>query len=179
MKTIPAFLATAALTCALWTPPASAEVRDISIETCKSIVGEKDLTILYWMAGYHTTEEQGTIVDNAKLSDAIDQTVAYCTEHPGFALLSSAQKFMGEHMDGEPGPKAVDVATVTCGDYLRDETYTNTFVWMMGYHASTNTDSTIFDSNKMDKNGKKIGKYCAAHPEVGLMTASEKFLADE
>jgi HdeA/HdeB family len=165
---------------ALFIAPAAAETIDVSTQSCDEFSKEKSITMLYWMAGYHATQDQGTVVDNAKLKAAVDQTISYCAEHPALSVLTVSEKFMGAHM-GEPGPESIDVATVTCSDFLDDKAdkYKNTLIWLTGYHASSNEDSTLIEMESFMENMGKIGTYCAKHPKVGLLTASEKFLTEE
>ena len=170
-------LACGVVLCFFLSAPVLAEIDDMSTTTCKEFNAQKSMDLLYWMAGFHATEAQGTVVDNKKLGAAIDQTVAYCAENPGHALMTAADKYMGENL-GEAGPGSVDVATVTCADFGADATYKDTFVWMMGYHAASNKEPTLIDTDRMAEDGTKIGQYCTTHPKVGLLKATEKFLVD-
>ncbi len=169
---------------------ASAEVIDTSTIACEKLVAAyKAKTegsvgfvngILNWMGGYHATEKQGTVVDWKKLSKAIDQTIEYCAEHPNVGVMSASEKFMGEQIE-EAGPEALDVAIVTCENTLSANSIAtgNTFMWLSGYHTSTNKESTMLDIEKFKQHITQIAEYCVANPKTGLVTASEKFMADK
>jgi hypothetical protein len=51
-------------------------------------------------------------------------------------------------------------------------------MWLVGYHASV-AKSTIIDMVKFGESVSKIATYCAENPEMGLFTASEKFMGEE
>ena len=50
-------------------------------------------------------------------------------------------------------------------------------MWLAGYHASV-AKSTIIDMEKFGESVEKMTVYCAENPEIGLFTASEKFMGD-
>jgi hypothetical protein len=172
--------------------PAMAESVDVSTIGCDKINAayrtktEHDLSfingILNWLAGYHATEDQGTMVDWSKTSHAFDQTVAYCAEHPKAGVMTASKKFMGDNIEDE-GPDTSDLAIVTCEQALTDKNLIknigDTFMWLAGYHTSTNKDSKTLDFDKFVEQTGKIVDYCAANPQAGLFTASEKFMSED
>jgi hypothetical protein len=172
--------------------PASAEAIDASTISCSRIAeamerkSEKDMSfvngILNWMGGYHATEAQGTVVDWKKLSNAFNQTIAYCVEHTNVGVMSASDKYMGEHIE-EAGPDAFDLAIITCETLVSDKSplkdVGNTFMWLAGYHTSSQKASTMLDVDKFVEHVSKIADYCAANPKTGLVTASEKFMATD
>ena len=134
--------------------------------------------ILNWMGGYHATEDQGTVVDWDKLSDAFNKTVEFCSDHPGVGALSASEKFMGENIE-DASPESVDLAIVTCETVLRNkDVQKNIFMWLAGYHASYNNSSTMLDIDKFIKETSQIAEYCQANPKAGLVTAAEKFMSE-
>ena len=138
--------------------------------------------ILNWMGGYHATEAQGTVVDWKTLSKAFDQTIAFCAEHPNVGIMSASERFMGEHIE-EAGPDAYDLSILKCETALTDQSVVknigDTFMWLAGYHTSTNKDSTTLDLDAFVKQTEQIADYCASNPKSGLVTVSEKFMSDE
>jgi hypothetical protein len=172
--------------------PATAETIDASTIACEKIAtayqskDESDLSfingILNWMGGYHATEAQGTTVDWKTLSNAFDQTVAYCAEHPHVSVMSASERFMGAHIE-EAGPDAYDLAILTCANLLSDKSplkdIGDTFMWLAGYHTSTNKDSTMLDLDAFVKQTGQIAEYCAGNPASGLVTVSAKFMSDD
>lgn len=189
-----AFLSVAALTflSALAAAPATAETIDASAISCERLAAAYDSKtksdisfvngILNWMGGYHATEAQGTVVDWEKLSKAFDQTVAFCAEHPNVGVMSASERFMGEHIE-QAGPSAYDLAILKCETLLTNKAVIknagDTLMWLAGYHTSTNKDSTTLDLDKFVEQTGQIADYCAANPESGLVTVSEKFMSDE
>ena len=171
--------------------PARAERVDASTISCQQLSAayesksKSDISfingILNWMGGYHATEEQGTVVDWKKLSDAFDKTVAYCAKHPKIGVMSASEKFMGEHI-AKAGPDASDLALVTCETALTDSNITDNIgdvlLWLAGYHTSTNKESTILDLDKFVEETSQIVDFCVANPQTGLFTASEKFMSE-
>jgi hypothetical protein len=164
------------------------DVSTISCERLTSAYASKtadDLSfvngILNWMGGYHATEDQGTVVDWDKLSDAFNKTVEFCSDHPGVGALSASEKFMGENIE-DASPESVDLAIVTCETVLRNKDVQknigDTFMWLAGYHASYNNSSTMLDIDKFIKETSQIAEYCQANPKAGLVTAAEKFMSE-
>jgi hypothetical protein len=184
-------LLSAMLASAVFPVAAMADPIDVSTISCERLASAyeaktaDDLSfvngILNWMGGYHATEAQGTVVDWDKLSGAFDKTVAYCSEHPGVGVLSASEKFMGENIE-EAGPESYDIAIVTCEKALTDKhllkNIGDTFMWLAGYHASYNNGSTMLDIEKFIKQTGQIADYCAANPQAGLFTASEKYMSE-
>jgi hypothetical protein len=164
------------------------DVSTISCERLTSAYASKtadDLSfvngILNWMGGYHATEDQGTVVDWDKLSDAFNKTVEFCSDHPGVGVLSASEKFMGENIE-DASPESVDLAIVTCETVLTNKDVQknigDTFMWLAGYHASYNNGSTMLDIDKFIKETSQIAEYCQANPKAGLVTAAEKFMSE-
>lgn len=172
--------------------PAMAESFDASTIACERIAAayrtktETDMSfingILNWMGGYHATEAQGTVVDWAKLSKAFDETIAFCAGHPNVGVMSASERFMGETIE-EASETAVDLAIITCEKLLTEKQLIDnagdTFMWLAGFHTSTNKDTKTLDLDKFVTQMTEIANYCAENPKVGLVTASAKFMGDE
>ena len=56
-------LACGVVLCFFLSAPVLAEIDDMSTTTCKEFNAQKSMDLLYWMAGFHATEAQGTVVD--------------------------------------------------------------------------------------------------------------------
>jgi acid stress chaperone HdeB len=77
------------------------------------------------------------------------------------------------------GPAAraetIDLTTTTCKQFL--EGHKNEIgiilAWLDGYYREED-DPPIFDTDTVEANGKKLSAYCAANPNVGLITATDK-----
>jgi acid stress chaperone HdeB len=48
--------------------------------------------------------------------------------------------------------------------------------WMDGYYRGED-DPPVIDTEKFIANAKKLGEYCAAHPETGIITAADELFA--
>jgi acid stress chaperone HdeB len=68
-----------------------------------------------------------------------------------------------------------DLSTVPCDKFLSfDKNTVNILLaWVDGYYREED-DPPIIDSDKYLTNAKRLGDYCRAHPEIGLITATDK-----
>jgi acid stress chaperone HdeB len=75
--------------------------------------------------------------------------------------------------------ETVDMATVKCSDLanMKDDEANFMFSWLLGYAGGQASDTTI-DLSMMDSIGKSIGEYCAANPDVGLVSAVTNVLSE-
>lgn len=183
---------TAALLLATSFNSASADTLDASTLTCRELAEKSQSSdkmdaygasvILYWMAGYQATAEQGTVVDFDNMSKEFTETTEFCSQNPGIGVMTASGKFMGENAE-DATPKAIDLAILKCdavNTTKEDETdgLGQILMWLAGYHASV-AKSTVIDMDKFGESVVKIATYCAENPEMGLFTASEKFMSDE
>lgn len=168
--------------------PAQAGSIDLAEFTCGHFIeasnsaskdDEKGLAaILFWVAGYHASDTNGTIVDFKQLQSEFEDVAAHCADNSGEKLLKAA----GDHMGGnEPGSDAVDLATITCSKVNatsedKVEGLAHILMWLAGYQAGYASD-TVFDADTFGTQVGQIAEYCAANPQIGLYAASEKFMA--
>ena len=69
----------------------------------------------------------------------------------------------------------IDLSTWTCHQFQtasKDDVGV-ILAWLDGYYRGEN-DPPIIDTDKFVENAKKLGEYCSAHPDVGLITATDK-----
>ena len=68
----------------------------------------------------------------------------------------------------------IDLSTITCKDFLQSskDDVGVTLAWLDGYYKGED-DPPIIDTDRFVANARKLGEYCAAHPEVGLITATD------
>jgi acid stress chaperone HdeB len=45
--------------------------------------------------------------------------------------------------------------------------------WLDGYYREED-DPPVIETDKFVDNAKKLGEYCGAHPDIGLITATDK-----
>ncbi|WP_290982083.1 HdeA/HdeB family chaperone [Hyphomicrobium sp.] len=177
------------LACAI--PSASAEQLDASTLSCRELTEKAASSnksavygasvILYWMEGYQATEDQGTVVDFDNVAKEFEATTDFCSKNPGVGVMSATAKFMGENAE-DATPKAIDLSILKCeavNSTKENETegLGQILMWLAGYHASV-AKSTIIDMDKFGASVEKITTYCVEHPEMGLFTASEKFMGE-
>jgi acid stress chaperone HdeB len=171
---------------------ALADKVDISTVSCSQLLAaidsgsENDKSgmggILYWIAGYVTTDEQGSVVDFDALGKDFEKILAGCKAKPKVGVLTIATKVLGENATAQ-GNEAIDLATMTCEAAVKsskDEEEGLGFIlmWIAGYHAS-DSEYKVFDTEEFVSAMEKVGEYCGAHPSVGLLTASEEFMSSD
>ena len=80
---------------------------------------------------------------------------------------------------GNGGPK-IDLATWTCKQFqsaTKDEV-TLILAWLDGYYRAED-DPPIIDTGQFAANAKKLGDYCAVHPDTPLITATDTLFERE
>lgn len=179
--------AAAALALALTGEAAKADSVDLGQFSCahftaavksdKKDDGKGLAAILFWVAGYHATDSNGTIVDFKQMQAEFEDIGTHCADNPKDMLL----KVSGDHLGGEePGPDAIDLATLTCDKVNKTsddkaEGLAHILMWLSGYQAGFAGDTT-FDADTFGAQVSEIATYCAANPQIGLYAASEKFM---
>jgi len=69
----------------------------------------------------------------------------------------------------------IDLSTWTCHQFQaasRDDIGV-ILAWLDGYYKDED-DPPVIDTTQFVANAKKLGEYCAAHPDIGLITATDK-----
>ena len=74
----------------------------------------------------------------------------------------------------------IDLSTWTCHQFqsASKEDVGVILAWLDGYYKNED-DPPVIDTNQFVANAKKLGEYCAAHPDVGLITATDKLFQKE
>lgn len=74
--------------------------------------------------------------------------------------------------------ETVDLATVKCSELadMKADDAGFMFAWMLGYSGGQ-TGTTTIDLASMDAIGQDIGEYCAANPDVGLLSAATEVMS--
>lgn len=74
----------------------------------------------------------------------------------------------------------LDLSTITCAQFVSsgEDTIGNLLMWLQGYYTEDG-DPTVLDKNKMEQIGGKLGGYCAANPDMGLLTAAEEVMGKD
>ena len=82
---------------ALFAAPASAQVVDLSVITCKEFLdsGKESIGyIMMWLDGYYTGEDDPAVVDFDKMKKAGEKLGEYCAKNPAHGLLTAAEEVM-------------------------------------------------------------------------------------
>jgi acid stress chaperone HdeB len=71
----------------------------------------------------------------------------------------------------------LDMSTIRCKDFVAASKADigTILVWLEGYYTK-DSDPPILHFDKMAEDGKKLGEYCAAHGEDGIIKAAEEVM---
>ena len=74
----------------------------------------------------------------------------------------------------------IDLSTWTCKEFqsASKDDIGVILAWLDGYYKDED-DPPVIDTTKFVENAKKLGEYCAAHPDIGLITATDKLFQKE
>ena len=72
----------------------------------------------------------------------------------------------------------IDLSTWTCSKFQSSDKDTIGIVlaWLDGYYQDENAPPVI-DTEKFVANAKKLGEFCAAYPDTGIITAADELFA--
>jgi acid stress chaperone HdeB len=73
---------------------------------------------------------------------------------------------------------SIDLSTWTCAKFqAADKDDIGVILaWMDGYYRDED-DPPVIDTEKFVANAKKLGEYCAKHPDIGIITAADELFA--
>ena len=74
----------------------------------------------------------------------------------------------------------IDLSTWTCQKFqsASKDDIGVILSWLDGYYKDED-DPPVIDTTQFVANAKKLGEYCAAHPDAGLITATDKLFQKE
>ena len=74
----------------------------------------------------------------------------------------------------------IDLSTWTCQQFVsaNKDDIGVILAWLDGYYKDED-DPPVIDTTKFVDNAKKLGEYCATHPDIGLITATDKLFQKE
>jgi acid stress chaperone HdeB len=74
----------------------------------------------------------------------------------------------------------IDLSTWTCQQFLSANSADVNIImaWLDGYYKDED-DPPLIDAHQFPENSKKLAEYCAAHPDIGLITATDKLFQKE
>jgi len=69
----------------------------------------------------------------------------------------------------------IDLSTWTCKKFqaASKDDIGVILAWLDGYYKEED-DPPVIDTDKFVANAKKLGEYCSAHPDIGLISATDK-----
>jgi len=73
----------------------------------------------------------------------------------------------------------IDLSTWTCKNFQSadKDTIGTILTWLDGYYKDQD-DPPVIETDQFVENAKKLGEYCSAHPDIGLITAADKLFSD-
>jgi len=74
----------------------------------------------------------------------------------------------------------IDLSTWTCKQFLSASKVDIGVIlaWLDGYYKDED-DPPVIDTEQFAANAKMLGNYCAAHPDAGLITATDQLFQKE
>jgi acid stress chaperone HdeB len=74
----------------------------------------------------------------------------------------------------------IDLSTWTCHQFqsASKDDIGVILSWLDGYYKDED-DPPVIDTTQFVANAKKLGEYCSAHPDIGLITATDKLFQKE
>jgi acid stress chaperone HdeB len=88
----------------------------------------------------------------------------------------TAVLFVATLLADSPGFAAkIDLSKIRCDEFLKssEEAVGYTMAWLDAYYRGDD-DPPIVDTEKFAADAKKLADYCAAHPNIRLITATDK-----
>jgi acid stress chaperone HdeB len=74
----------------------------------------------------------------------------------------------------------IDLSTWTCHQFQtasKDDIGT-VLAWLDGYYKQED-DPPVIDTDQFVANAQKLGEFCSAHPDIGLITATDALFQKE
>ncbi len=74
----------------------------------------------------------------------------------------------------------IDLSTMTCRKFqtAAKDDVTVILAWLDGFYKQED-DPPVIDTSHFAANAKKLNDYCAAHPDLGLISATDKLFQRE
>ena len=74
----------------------------------------------------------------------------------------------------------IDLSVMTCKQFQTadDVVIKMILTWLDGYYKDQD-DPPVIETTSFVENAKKLGEYCSAHPDQGLITAADKVFASD
>jgi acid stress chaperone HdeB len=81
---------------------------------------------------------------------------------------------------GSGSAEVIDLTAWKCSQFVNADKDTTGIIvaWVDGFYHDENTPPVI-DKDRLVSTAKKIGDYCAANPDVKLITATDKIFGAE
>jgi acid stress chaperone HdeB len=94
------------------------------------------------------------------------------------AALALGALAAGLLLGGVARAATIDLSTWTCAKFQAadGDDIGVILAWMDGYYRDED-DPPVIDTEKFVANAKKLGQYCSAHPETGIITAADELFS--
>jgi acid stress chaperone HdeB len=75
--------------------------------------------------------------------------------------------------------EAINLSTIKCAEFIATskEEIGYAAAWLDAFYHTDEDDPLIVDSDKLQANAKKLSDFCAANPDIRVISASEKLLS--
>jgi hypothetical protein len=80
-----------------------------------------------------------------------------------------------------PSAHGFDLKHLSCSGFLASgqDDMKAIIMWLRGYHAGRSGIIASTDKTEISAYGGRLGHYCKAHPDVGVIQASEQLLDEQ
>jgi hypothetical protein len=87
----------------------------------------------------------------------------------------------GALLAAAPSAHGLDMKHVSCTGFLASgqDDMKAIIMWLRGYHAGRSGIIASTDKAEMTAYGGRLGRYCKAHPDLGVIQASEQILDEQ
>jgi acid stress chaperone HdeB len=77
---------------------------------------------------------------------------------------------------GRLSAETIDLSTIKCAEFVTTskEEIGYAAAWLDAFYHTEEDEPLILDSDKVQANAKRLADFCAANPDVRVMSASEK-----
>jgi acid stress chaperone HdeB len=77
---------------------------------------------------------------------------------------------------GRLSAETIDLSTIKCSDFVTTskEEIGYAAAWLDAFYHTEEDEPLIVDSDKVQASARKLADFCAANPDIRVMSASEK-----
>lgn len=158
---------------------APAQVRyDMSKASCADYEamtpgGKRDFAA--WMSGWFNGKAGRTDVNLQLFHANVTTMQKWCASNRSASVMSLIEAAARNGKPAQGGPASIDVAAITCGDFLNTDLEAQLIVtaWSAGYAAS-GKDAAVIDAKGFAKQEKAVHAACSKNKKQTLLNAINK-----